>query len=235
MLWNYVMGTISHLTSSDEPSLIEELWNYFVDRYFSMNFYEYNYQYISVGSFATTSLRGTIAAIFLGVIIAAAISMFQKRTLGDLVRAINRDECFTPDKAKTLSELGLIRNAAIKDNLRRGTALKRVVRCVGEQEYLASQDEKKRALEEAAAAGDTQAATTLKKWKDIPYRYHFDTDRFYIPEELHYGADIHFDKKGSSPLTFLFLVVGMVILLSVVLFLLPELLQLTDNMIGMFF
>ena len=80
-----------------------------------------------------------------GVIAAAALSMFQKRTLGDLVRALDREDANEPSRAMTLEQLGLIRNTAIKSDLRHGTALRRVVRCVEEENYLASQAEKKAA------------------------------------------------------------------------------------------
>ena len=126
------------LTASAEPSLWEEIWTYLVDKYFTMDWYSYQYNHINVGDNGLISIRTGVAALLLGVIIASALAVFQKRTLGDLVRAIDREWCVTPESAKTLTELGLIRNTAIKNDLRYGRALRRVVRCAEEEAYIMS-------------------------------------------------------------------------------------------------
>ncbi len=222
------------LTASEQPSLMEEIWTYLVDRYFSIDWSSYRYEHVSIGNNGIISLRTGVAAILLGVILAAAIAMFQKRTLGDLVRAIDREECQTPESAKTLEELGLLRNAAIKSDLRHGSSLRRVVRCVEEEAWNASCAEKKATLQSLAETGDPNAIAELKKYKEVPYRLNFATDHFYIPESLIYGAVDQFDKRGSTPLSLVLCMVLCVVLLAAVCFFLPELLQLTDNMIGMF-
>lgn len=218
---------IRFLAASEEPSLLRELWDYFVDKYFTVRFEEYNYQNIRVGGGGLLSARAVIVAIFIGIIIAAAVSMFQKRTLGDLVRALDRENANKPEEAKTLTELGLIRNPAIKQDLRSGTALKRVVRCVEEEQYLASMAEKK-------AAFEADEANKKKKWKEIPYKYNFETDHFYIPEEKMFGAVTHFNQKGTNPMVFAFTVVGCLIFAALVCWLLPEMLKLADNFVGVF-
>ncbi|MBQ7338031.1 MAG: hypothetical protein IJW40_06195 [Clostridia bacterium] len=222
------------LTASEDPSLFEEIWTYIIDNYFTIDWYSYNYNHFSVSDNGLISIRTGIAALLLGVIIAAAMATYQKRTLGDLVRAIDREWCVTPDTAKTLTELGLIRNTAIKGDLRHGRALRRVVRCVEEEAHYAALKERRDHLAAQAEAGDAEAIATLKQWKDVPYRLNFDTDHFYIPESLIYGADNQFDKKGTTPLTLVLCIVVCVVLLIAVCFFLPELLQLTDNMIGIF-
>ena len=223
------------LTASEEPTIWEEIWTYLVDKYFTIDWHSYNYSHLSIGDGGLISIRTMIAGLMLGVIIAAALSVYQKRTLGDLVRAIDREWCVTPQSAKTLTELGMIRNTAIKADLRHGHALRRVVRCVEEEAYLAEIKQKYEELRAAADAGDAQSAALLKKWKEIPYRINFDTDHFYIPESLIYGADNQFDKKGTTPLTLFWCIVVCVVLLIAVCFFLPEILQMTDNMIGMLF
>lgn len=217
------------LTSSAEPTLWEEIWAYLVDRYFSMNFYEYHYQFFDLSYEDGIYWRRTIVAMLLGVVVASAAAMFQKRTLGDLVRALQREDCNNADKAMTLEQLGLLRNTAIKADLRHGTSLRRVVRCVREQEHLAALEEKKKALEEAAEQGDAEAAAALKKWKELPFHYDFSTDRFYIPQSLMYGAEAQFDKKGSTPLAFAATLIACVILAALFCFFLPEILKMVDN------
>jgi hypothetical protein len=203
--------------------------------------------------------------------------MYQKRTLGDLVRALQREDCISPDKAMTLEQLGLLRNTAIKQDLRHGTSLKRFVRCVGEEAYHASLNaaeqgipapeepeteapvdpEKKETTEPATAkAPATETPETVeealvaeaaalsqsisaieggkrrKAGKRAEYRYDFATDRFYIPESIIYSAEIHFDKKGTNPLIFAFVLVAAIIFAALVCFFLPELLKMIDNFIG---
>ena len=119
------MGQLCHatLSSSDEPTLLRELWDYFIEKYFTVRFEQYNYQNISVRVNGLLSAQAIIIAFFIGLIIAAGLAMFQKRTLGDLVRALDRENANEPARAMTLEQLGLIRNTAIKQDLRHGTAL----------------------------------------------------------------------------------------------------------------
>ena len=218
---------IQFLTATEEPSLIRELWDYYVGKYFTVRFEEYNYQHLSVNGGGLLSVRAVIVALFLGIIIASAVSMFQKRTLGDLVRALDREDANSPERAKTLEELGLVRASAIKHDLRRGTALKRVVRCAEEEAYNASMSEKKVTFE-------ATEANKGKKWKEIPYKYNFETDHFYIPEEKMFGAVTHFNKKGTNPLVFVFTIIVSLIFMALVCWLVPEMLKLADNFVGVF-
>ena len=60
------------------------------------------------------------------------------------------------------------------------------------------------------------------------------TVHFYIPEELRYTADLKFEKKGTNWLVFGGVVVGAIAVGLLSIWLLPELLQMADNFIGMF-
>lgn len=256
-----------------EPSLLAEIWAYLVDRYFSINLYEYQFYYLNLSQSDGIFLRNLIIGVMFGIVAASAAAMYQKRTLGDLVRAIDREGCTCAEKAMTLEQLGLLRNTAIKADLRRGTSLRRVVRCVGEEQHEQALAEKRAALERAVALAEgtlteavadqpqesetaaqdadtanapegtaapasaepidvEQAKQALKKWKSVPYHLDFETDRFYIPASLIYGAEAHYDKKGTNPLTFVFVLVLTVIMASLVCFFLPELLKMVDNFIG---
>ncbi|MBR0443001.1 MAG: hypothetical protein IIX15_01540 [Clostridia bacterium] len=214
------------------PSVWQEMWQFLSDKYFSVNFEEYNYEHITLSSNKFFSAQSIIIALFLGVIIAAALSLFQKRTLGDLVRALDRENCTTPESAKTLAELGLLRNSAVRQDLRSGTSLRRVVRCVGEEHYRAEQEEKRKIFEAEQMA--KQNKRERGKWKEIPYKYDFSTDRFYIPERLIFGATTQFDKKGTNPLTFALTVIVCIVLMILCCRMLPEMLQLADNFISVF-
>ena len=225
-----MLSTIRSLAAA-RPSLWQEIWQFLSDKYFSVSFEDYQYENIRLTSSTFFSAQGIIIAVFLGMIVAAALSLFQKRTLGDLVRALDRESCYDGERAKTLEELGLLRSTAIKEALRRGTALGRVVRCVGQDEYLAAQAQKRAEFEAEQAAGPKKSR---KKWRDVPYKYDFMTDRFYIPEDKAFGAISQFSKKGSDPLMLALTVVICVGLMILCCFLLPEMLQLADNFAGVF-
>ena len=223
------------LSSPSDQSLFQELWEYFTEKYFSVKLEDYDYHYISPSGGTLFSLRGVVIAILLGVIVAAALSLFQKRTLGEMVRALSRNGCNAPDKAMTLAELGLLRAAAIKENLRRGSSLRRVVRCVEQEAYEAAQREKREAFLAGQSGEDAKDGKEKSaKWRDIPYTYDFANDHFYIPEDLRVGAEIQFDKKGSHPILFVLTILVCIVLAAVVCWLIPEMLKLTDNFIGLF-
>ena len=213
-------------------SVWQEIWYFLSNKYFDVDFDEYAYEHIALGNNPQFTAQGIIIALFLGVIIAAAMSLFQKRTLGDLVRALDREGCTSPESAKTLEELGLLRNSAIKQDLRNGSSLRRVVRCAGEEQYWADQAEKREIFEAEQAAKENRRERG--KWKEIPYKYDFATDRFYIPEHLMFGATTHFSKKGTNPLVFAFAVIVCIVLMMLCCHLLPEMLQLADNFVGVF-
>ncbi len=217
--------------SADEksPTLIKELWDYFYDKYLSIDFASHDYEHLTPSSSGIFSIPAIIAALLLGVMLAAAVSLYYKRTLGNLVRALDKNGCISPQTAKTLTELHFSKSGIIKYALRRGSALRRVVRCAGEQEHIGAQQ---------SLRDQTQVEQTSDKdrpLKESPYRYDFETDRFYIPQELMFGATTQFDKKGSNPLTFALVVIVCLLLLWACRLFLPELLQVVDNFIGILY
>jgi hypothetical protein len=64
------------------------------------------------------------------------------------------------------------------------------------------------------------------------YRINFDTDHFYIPDDEHYRAEIRYESKGSGWRAFILVVLASIIGAALVCFLLPDMLQLVDNLIG---
>ena len=64
------------------------------------------------------------------------------------------------------------------------------------------------------------------------YRINFDTDHFYIPDEEHYRAEIRYEEKGSGWRAFILVVIVSIIGAALVCFMLPDMLQMVDNLIG---
>ena len=64
------------------------------------------------------------------------------------------------------------------------------------------------------------------------YRLDFEKDHFYIPDDDHYRAEVRFENQGSGWRAFVLVCIIAVVGAALVCFLLPDMLQLVDNMIG---
>lgn len=208
-----------------EPSLFEELWAYFEDKYFTVHLGQYEHLEVSSGSLIT--LRSVILGIAAGVVIAAFVASYDKRVLGSFVRRIIKDDCLSPDRAKTLSELGFMKKGGVKASLRSQNKLGRVVHCVEKEAYEREVESARLAWAEAHDGSD-------KDFSMPPYKINFETDHFYIPDEEHYRAEIRFDGKGSGWPVLILVVLLAVVVSALVCVFLPDLLQLVDNMLGIF-
>ena len=206
---------------SEEMSLWEELWAYLKGKYFSVNLGEY--EHISMGTGSLITLRNVILGICAGIIIASIIAAYDKNKLGKLVRKLIKEECLWPEKAKTLEELGFERNHGIRSNLKRGRVLSKVVKCVEKEAF----DKEVEALREAYIAEHGND----KRFEEPKFKIDIDTAHFYIPDDEHYAADLRFDHKGSGWRAFILVIIVTLIIAILVCFLLPDMIQLVDNMI----
>lgn len=173
-------------------------------------------------------IKNLILGIFIGLCIAAFGTVYNKRILGKFVRKLLREECLSKESAKTLSELGFMKNYAIRNAVRKSVNLRRVVRCKEEEEFLAEQ-ENLRLEFERSAKGDKKAVFREEKFE-------MDTanDRFYIPEDMKYMADIKFESKGTSLLGAILFVVIMAIVFVALLAFLPQIFEMLDSFVGGF-
>lgn len=189
--------------------LWKELWSIFYDACFGTPTY---YEHLNFGTGSLLSVRLLVAGIFIGLAIGAFVAVFNKQTLGDFVRKLLREECLSPERAKTFPELDYAAKLSVRRAVRKNVNLRRVVRCREEEEFLAAQ-------------GNTKKTPT--------FRVDPDTHHFYIPEEMKYMADIKFDAKGTTwPSAFAFAFL-MIVLMFVVLTVLPYLMSLLNDFVGM--
>ena len=210
------------LSTSGEPSLFEELWEYLEGKYFSVD--TGRYEHISIGSGSLVTLQKVVLGICIGIIVAAAMACYDKNRLGAFVRSIVREQALWPEKAQTLYDLGFARNSAVKASLRSPNKLGRVVRCVEKDAYDAQVAIAREAY--VAEHGNDEGFFMPQ------YRLNFDNDHFYIPDEEHYRAEIRFDNQGSGWRAFILVCIVAVIAAALICFLLPDMIQLVDNMIG---
>ncbi len=215
-------------------STFYELLVYFEERYFSVDFHVY--EHITLGPNAGKTAQMMILGIAIGLIIASIMIAYTRTKLGGFVRKLIKTECLSPDRAKTLSELGEFRNAALRRELLRGVTLRKFVCCADTQnaelESSMRQESEKSTLKEKKPI----ALLRIKEFflgKSEGQRIDFTVSRFYIPEDLKYRADTRFEKKGSGWLFALLTSVGVIVFASLICKFLPDILQLMDNLIGM--
>ena len=208
-------------SSTGEPSLLQELWEYFEGKYFSVD--TGRYEHIDLGTGSLITLQRIVLGLFAGIIVAAAIACYDKNKLGAFVRTLVKEQCLWPDKAKTLYELGFMKSSGVKASLRSPNQLGKIVHCVEKDAY-------DKQVEEARAAYVAEHGSD-KDFFMPTYRINFDNDHFYIPDEEHYRAEVRYEEKGSGWRAFVLVVIVSVIGAALVCFLLPDMLQMVDNML----
>ena len=210
--------------ASEQPSLFREFWDYLTEKYFTLDITQFDNLDISLGSGGVINLSWAIIALCFGCVIAAVLGVYEKRGLGEFVRKLIYEDCYTPESAKTLYELGFHKNASVRSALRHGSLSKLVI-CTQKQEYDALVAQKRAEYEQ-------NATENSPKFKSVPYKINFEKDTFYIPKDASYAADVRYDKKGSGIGAVLFAIAVALILALFIIFILPDMLKLLDNFIG---
>ena len=217
------MRLLGNLTEWYQNSVIAEILAYLSERYFSIEFGVY--ENFSLSAEAGATARNLVLALALGFIAAFLITAYTRVVLGGFVRSVIKAECSSPATAKTLYELGYFRSGAIRSALTRGAALRMVVR------YCTAEEREAARTESPVAEGENVPECPERR---VGEKIDFTKDAFYIPEELRYRAEIRFDSKGSGWLPVVIAIVATVVISSVLCWLLPDLVQFTDNLITVF-
>ena len=204
----------------------EDSWFKIINDVFSIEMGQYDN--LGFGDFAFSNLRGIILGMILGIIFASYLVIFNRRVHGDFVRSLINDDCSTPAKAKTLAELGYLKNSAVRSALRTGNTYRGIVRCVEAEEYYASREQARGEYEARVAASGEKAPP----FSSPEYHHDFTISHFYIPEDIHFTATRRFEKKGTSVFSALAITVVSIILFWAVLKFLPDVLQYIDNFVG---
>ena len=209
---------------ASEVSLLRELWAYFVEKYFTLDISQYQNLNMEIGGGGVINLSWAIVGLCLGIVVASFLAVYEKKGLGEFVRKLLDEECYTPESAKTIAELGYRKSSAVRYALRAGS-LSKVVICTQKAEYDAKTAEKQQEYE-------ANATPVSPKFKSFAYRINFETDTFYIPKDASYAAELRYDKKGSGIAAVLISIGVALLLAAFIIFILPDMLQLLDNFIG---
>lgn len=225
-----------------EQSTLHELLTYLEERYFSVEFGLY--ENFSVDGGLGETVRNIIIAVALALIAVSVMNAYTRQNLGGFIRRLIAEDCLSPDRAKTLSELGYFRSTSIRSALTRGTTLRLVVRRAEDTASVSSEDDTEttdEAQENANENIETDTDVTKSAVEETPTtpvsngvgqgtRIDFLTARFYIPEELKYRAEIRFRTKGSSWWVVALTAVLSVVVAALLCRLLPNVVAFADNL-----
>ena len=212
---------------AEEKSLIGELWQYFTDKYFNPD--EVYLENFKGGSNRILSLRMIIIGITIGFCVAAILTLVDKKHIGGLVRKMLNEECISKENAKTLYELGYSKNPGVRGSLKRGSVLKRWVRCVEEDEHNEAIAKKR---EEFYAAHENDEKTP--KFREVEFKRDPDKHHFYIDEEKKYSAAVKFDSKGTNVVSAILVILISIIICAFLCFVVPDMITLFDNFVSGF-
>ena len=121
------------VAAAQQDLTLRDFWNDFYTNYIDPH---ETYEYLDLGSGSLLSIRMIIIGLFIGIAISGFAAVFNKRVLGAFVRCLIKNECLSPDSAKTLDELGFGTNIFIRFAMRsNGINLRRVVKCREEELY----------------------------------------------------------------------------------------------------
>ena len=205
-------------------SLFEELWEYFEETYFSPELPALDN--LDFGTGTLVSLKTILVGLTIGLVLASFITIYNKRFIGSFVRKLLEAECLDKQSAKTLEELGYLKNPAIRQAIKTDKPLSRWIKCVEEDEFY-EEMAKKREEYESAHADDPKAPS----FKEINFKRDVNTMHFYIPEEKKYAIDIKYDAKGANWVSFILVAVVALVACAFLSFILPDLIKMVDNFI----
>ncbi len=203
-------------------TFLQDIANKYYDLYVS-----FSVEYVNINVYASEMkmICSLILGLCAGIIVAAFLSLFTKRTLGDFVRRIIERESLSPETAKTLDELDYFDSLMIRRAVAKSVSLRRVVKCREEEEFYAEQRVKRE--EHAQKRAEDRK---IGKFKEIEYKIDPDNDHFFIPEELKYMADIKFDKKGATLRAAIATSIIVIIAFFAIMLVLPEILEFLNNL-----
>ena len=210
------------LVLANEKSLFEELWEYFNEKYFSVDMpYMENF---TIKSNALFSLRMLIIGLTLGIVIASVMSVYNKKYIGSFIRKLISEGCLGAENAKTLDELGYLKNIGVRSVIKSGGTLSRWARCREEDEFFEAVKRQKAEFDEKHKDDEKP-----HRFKEPEFIRDCNTMHFYLPAEKKYAAEVKFDDKGAKWGAVVLVAIFAVILCAFVCYMLPDALKMIDN------
>ncbi len=139
-----------------------------------------------------------IWGLYVGFVIASIGLVYSKRVPGRIVRALERQEAFSRDSAKTMEEIGIPLSSRVRRALKDGSVLRRYV------EPVLTGEEPEREI----SGGKIARMMSLDREKSRDYD--LASQKWHLNEEKRYEASVRYDPAGCN--------IPMIILSAVLLF-----------------
>lgn len=184
------------------------------------------------------SLASILYPMAIGIVLATCIAVFNKQTLGRFVKKLFDERASDENSAKTLAELGFEKNKIVKFSLREGSILRKVVKVASYDSagsFLDNEDgfregrggilnNEVSSIEDKGDSPDIKGSSHDKKGGTPD-----DTARYYIPDECLRRAEVLYCPDGSSILTVIIALVIVIALCTILLTLIPDIVQMVKN------
>ena len=208
-----------------ETNFFPDVWNYLYQVYLNV---DGNYEHLGFDKSSLFSIRLLVLGLFLGIVFACIAMAYNKRVLGSAVHKLLEMGANSPENAVTYSQLGYgKKNFLIRHAFATSVTLRRVVKCVEEEEFYREQNKDMEEYEEKRKNGEK-----LPRFKQEKYLIYMDTDRFYIPEDAKFMAETKFKKKGSGILVTALSILALCVVFFVVLLVLPMVFEAANSLAG---
>ena len=166
------------------------------------------------GTDTVKSIPVIIICMFIGVAIAALVSLYHKHVLGSFIRFLRTSGACDESTAIRLCSTRFDKNIFVKSAIKNGRTYGCVLRSVPPE---GTCDPQRLPLKERAAAKNRMISQS----------------GYYIPEELSFRADNIFSKRGTSVVSALFGVVLFLLVALVSLLVVPQIVELFKNLTGL--
>lgn len=198
-----------------------------------------------------TQLEFIVWPIFIGICIAAFAIVFIRSKLGELVRELIARGASSPETALSLEELGFENKRYLTQELRKSSSFRKVVTAIkkedAEQAKLTAEsaveasdaqqtesETEAESREESSAENNSFDAASLIAEDQKHASINVSEYKFYIRPENLERAETVYNNTGSTILTAVITVVLALIVAALSMWLIPNLIQMLENMLDLF-
>lgn len=158
------------------------------------------------------TLAFVVMGIFVGTAVACFIMLYNIKLPGKLVRALSKLGANSPERAVSASECGFKSEFILRFMLSENGALAKYVRIIPNGKENGEKTPKDR------------SARSIR----------LSEASFYLEESTRIRAELRYDKKNANTLTVIVGILLLLILALAMLIIIPDLMQMLENFIGMF-
>lgn len=163
------------------------------------------------------TLEIIVWSMFLGIIIGAIITLYNKSVLGAFVRKLLEIGATTPESAKTLEETGFSNNIFVKYTLQIKSTYRKIIQAAAINN----------SVPDSVVTNEKAAKRKRKRAQRPP----LSELKFFIPEEMTMRAHSFYSNKGTSLLIVIMTVALFLTVAILSLMIIPNLVQMLKNFV----